>query len=112
MHKNIATNDASRGTNLDKVNWVFLGSNVNMHRWLMMLQELQTLETFNGVLLGSNITHTEVVNDVPRATNPREVQLGTPRLKCKHTYVTIDAQRVANPREAQWGTLKLKCKHT
>jgi hypothetical protein len=39
---------------LERLNWVFLNSNANTHRPLMMLKELPTLERLNGVLLGSN----------------------------------------------------------
>jgi hypothetical protein len=61
---------------LESFNGVLLSSSPNTHRPLMML---------NGVLLGSNATHTQAVNDVPRVANPRKAQWGIFRFQCKHT---------------------------
>jgi hypothetical protein len=36
---------------LERLNGVLLSSNTNTHKSLMILQELQTLERFNGILL-------------------------------------------------------------
>jgi hypothetical protein len=69
---------------LERFNGLFLGSNINTHTPLMMAQELQTLDRLNWVFLGSNATHI-YANDVPKAPYPRQAQWGTPRFKCKHT---------------------------
>jgi len=56
---------------------------------------------------------TQPINDVPKATNPSEVQLGIPKLKlCIYIYSISDVPRVIDPKHVQFGTSKFKCTYT
>jgi hypothetical protein len=60
----------------------------------------------------SSNAYTQPINDVPKAIDPKHVQLGTSKLKCIYTYAISDVSRALDPKHVQLGTPKFKCIYT
>jgi hypothetical protein len=60
------------------------------------------------VFPSSNYAYIYSISDVPRAIDPKHIQLGTLKFRCIYTYAINDVPRAANPKHVQLGTPKGK----